>query len=165
MRVASDIGGTFTDLVYLDEETGQVGIAKTDTTPPNFEQGVINSINKANFTKDEVNFFVHGTTVIINALTERTGAKTGLITTRGFRDVLELGRSNRADIYNVYYRKPVPFVPRYLRLEVDERCNYKGEELRPLNEDDVRACLKQFKKEGVEAIAVCFLHSYANPFQ
>ena len=163
MRVASDIGGTFTDLVYLDEETGQVGIAKTDTTPPNFEQGVINSINKANFTKDEVNFFVHGTTVIINALTERTGAKTGLITTRGFRDVLELGRSNRADIYNVYYRKPVPFVPRYLRLEVDERCNYKGEELRPLNEDDVRACLKQFKKEGVEAIAVCFLHSYANP--
>ncbi|MGB4504917.1 MAG: hydantoinase/oxoprolinase family protein, partial [Syntrophaceticus sp.] len=163
MRVASDIGGTFTDLVYLDEETGQVGIAKTDTTPPNFEQGVINSINKANFTKDEVNFFVHGTTVIINALTERTGAKTGLITTKGFRDVLELGRSNRADIYNVYYRKPVPFVPRYLRLEVEERCNYKGEELVPLNEDDVRACLRQFKKEGVEAIAVCFLHSYANP--
>lgn len=163
MRVASDIGGTFTDLVYLDEETGQVGIAKTDTTPPNFEQGVINSINKANFTKDEVNFFVHGTTVIINALTERTGAKTGLITTKGFRDVLELGRSNRADIYNVYYRKPVPFVPRYLRLEVEERCNYKGEELVPLNEDDVRACLRQFKKEGVDAIAVCFLHSYANP--
>lgn len=163
MRVASDIGGTFTDLVYLDEETGQVGIAKTDTTPPNFEQGVINSINKANFTKDEVNFFVHGTTVIINALTERKGAKTGLITTKGFRDVLELGRSNRADIYNVYYRKPVPFVPRYLRLEVEERCNYKGEELVPLNEDDVRVCLRQFKKEGVEAIAVCFLHSYANP--
>ncbi len=163
MRVASDIGGTFTDLVYLDEETGQVGIAKTDTTPPNFEQGVINSIEKANFTKDEINFFVHGTTVIINALTERTGAKTGLITTKGFRDVLELGRSNRADIYNVYYRKPVPFVPRYLRLEVEERCNYKGEELVPLNEDDVRACLRQFKKEGVEAIAVCFLHSYANP--
>lgn len=163
MRIASDIGGTFTDLVYLDEETGQVGIAKTDTTPPNFEQGVINSIQKANFTKDEVNFFVHGTTVIINALTERKGAKTGLITTKGFRDVLELGRSNRADIYNVYYRKPVPFVPRYLRLEVEERCNYKGEELVPLNEDDVRACLRQFKKEGVEAVAVCFLHSYANP--
>jgi len=163
MRVASDIGGTFTDLVYLNEETGQVGIAKTDTTPPNFEQGVINSLKKAKLTEEEINFFVHGTTVIINALTERTGAKTGLITTKGFRDVLELGRSNRADIYNVYYSKPVPFVPRYLRLEVKERYNYKGEELVPLNEDDVRACLEYFKKEGVEAIAVCFLHSYANP--
>jgi len=163
MRVASDIGGTFTDLVYLDEETGRVGIAKTDTTPPNFEKGVIKSIQKANFAKDEVNFFVHGTTVIINALTERKGAKTGLITTKGFRDVLELGRSNRADIYNVYYRKPTPFVPRYLRLEAEERCNYKGEELVPLNEDQVRACLALFKKEGVEAVAVCFLHSYANP--
>ncbi|OIQ54668.1 acetophenone carboxylase gamma subunit [Moorella thermoacetica] len=163
MRVATDIGGTFTDLVYLDEDTGRVGVAKTDTTPPEFEQGVINAIKKAGLTETGINFFVHGTTVIINALTERKGAKTGLITTRGFRDVLELGRSNRADIYNVYYKKPVPFVPRYLRLEVEERINYKGEVLVPLKEDDVRRCIAQFKKEGVEAIGICFLHSYANP--
>ncbi|WP_338826964.1 hydantoinase/oxoprolinase family protein [Neomoorella thermoacetica] len=163
MRVATDIGGTFTDLVYLDEDTGRVGVAKTDTTPPEFEQGVINAIKKAGLTETGINFFVHGTTVIINALTERKGAKTGLITTKGFRDVLELGRSNRADIYNVYYKKPVPFVPRYLRLEVEERINYKGEVLVPLKEDDVRRCIAQFKKEGVEAIGICFLHSYANP--
>lgn len=163
MRVATDIGGTFTDLVYLDEDTGRVGVAKTDTTPPEFEQGVINAIKKAGLTETGINFFVHGTTVIINALTERKGARTGLITTRGFRDVLELGRSNRADIYNVYYKKPVPFVPRYLRLEVEERINYKGEVLVPLKEDDVRRCIAQFKKEGVEAIGICFLHSYANP--
>ncbi|OIQ62690.1 hydantoinase/oxoprolinase family protein [Neomoorella thermoacetica] len=163
MRVATDIGGTFTDLVYLDEDTGRVGVAKTDTTPPEFEQGVINAIKKAGLTETGINFFVHGTTVIINALTERKGAKTGLITTKGFRDVLELGRSNRADIYNVYYKKPVPFVPRYLRLEVEERINYKGEVLVPLKEDDVRRCIAQFKKEDVEAIGICFLHSYANP--
>jgi N-methylhydantoinase A len=146
MRVATDIGGTFTDLVYLDENTGRVGVAKTDTTPPEFEQGVINAIKKAGIPEAGINFFVHGTTVIINALTERKGARTGLITTKGFRDVLELGRSNRADIYNVYYKKPVPFVPRYLRLEVEERVNYKGEVLIPLNEEDVRRCIAQFKK-------------------
>jgi N-methylhydantoinase A len=111
----------------------------------------------------DTTFFVHGSTIIINALTERKGVKTGLITTRGFRDVLAITRANRPDIYNMYYTKPEPFVPRYLRLEVRERVNYKGEELEPLNEDDVRQAAELFKKEGIEAIAVCFLHSYANP--
>ena len=163
MRVATDIGGTFTDLVYLDEATGEVGTAKVATTPANFAQGVVETLRKAKLNGPDTRFFVHGSTVIINALTERKGVKTGLITTKGFRDVLEITRANRPDIYNMYYTKPKPFVPRYLRLEVEERVNYKGEELVPLNHDDVRRAVERLKAEGVEAIAVCFLHSYANP--
>lgn len=163
MRVASDIGGTFTDLTYLDEETGEVGVMKAPTTPANFAEGVVETLRRADLSASETNFFVHGSTVIINALTERKGVKTGLLTTKGFRDVLEIGRANRPDIYNMYYTKPKPFVPRYLRQEARERVNYKGQELEPLNEEDVRRAVHQFKEEGVEAIAVCFLHAYANP--
>lgn len=163
MRVATDIGGTFTDLVYLDEETGAVGVTKAPSTPANFAEGVINTLVKAQFEAAETSFFVHGSTVIINALTERSGVKTGLITTRGFRDVLEIGRANRPDIYNMAYAKPRPFVPRYLRLEARERVDHRGEVLEPLDEADVRAAVEVFRQEGVEAIAICFLHSYANP--
>jgi N-methylhydantoinase A len=163
VRVATDIGGTFTDLVYLDEQSGRVGTAKVDTTPPDFERGVLDVMQKAELDPKAIEFFVHGTTVIINAITERTGAKTALITTKGFRDVLEITRANRPDIYNFYYTKPKPFVPRYLREEVTERVNYKGEILTPLDEGEVRRVVEQLRKEGVEAIAVCFLHSYSNP--
>ena len=141
MRVASDIGGTFTDLTYLEEETGEVGMMKVATTPTNFAEGVVETLRKAELTVSDTNFFVHGSTVIINALTERKGVKTGLITTKGFRDVLEIGRANRPDIYNMYYTKPKPFVPRYLRLEAEERINFKGQELAPLNEEDVRKAI------------------------
>ncbi len=163
MRVASDIGGTFTDLAYLDERTGRVGTTKVATTPTNFAEGVVETLRKAELTVPDTNFFVHGSTVIINALTERKGVKTGLITTKGFRDVLEITRANRPDVYNMYYTKPKPFVPRYLRQEVEERVNYKGQELTPLDQDDVRRAVEKLKAEGVEAIAVCFLHSYADP--
>ncbi|MGH2619814.1 MAG: hydantoinase/oxoprolinase family protein [Anaerolineales bacterium] len=163
MRVASDIGGTFTDLAYLDESTGKVGMAKVSTTPADYAQGVVETLRRAQLSVPGTSYFVHGSTVIINALTERKGVKTGLITTKGFRDVLEIGRANRPDIYNMYYTKPKPFVPRYLRLEVAERVNYKGEVLTPLSEADVRAAVEQLRAEGVEALAVCFLHSYANP--
>ena len=162
MRVASDIGGTFTDLIYLDEVTGEIGMSKASTTPHNFAVGVEDTLEKSGINVADTTFFVHGSTIIINALTERKGVKTGLITTKGFRDVLAITRANRPDIYNMYYAKPEPFVPRYLRLEVRGRVNYKGEELEPLNEDDVCRAVESFKKEGVEAIAVCFLHSYAN---
>jgi N-methylhydantoinase A len=162
VRVATDIGGTFTDLIYLDEATGEVGMTKASTTPHNFAIGVEDTLEKSGIHVPDTTFFVHGSTIIINALTERKGVKTGLITTKGFRDVLAITRANRPDIYNMYYTKPKPFVPRYLRLEVRERVNYKGEELEPLNEDDVRQAAEFFKKEGIEAIAVCFLHSYAN---
>lgn len=162
MRVATDIGGTFTDLVYVDKN-GTIGIAKSNTTPPNFEKGVLDVIEKAGVKREQLSMFIHGTTVIINALTERKGAKTGLITTKGFRDILEIARGNRPDLFNVRYKKPEPFVERHLRLEVDERLNYKGEILSPLRREDIEKCVKYFKKEGVEAIAISYMHSYVNP--
>jgi N-methylhydantoinase A len=163
MRVASDIGGTFTDLVCLDEQTGRMGVSKASTTPRDFAEGVIETLRKADVSVPDTSFFVHGCTVVINALTERKGAKTGLITTKGFRDVLEITRANRPDLYNMYYTKPKPFVPRQYRLEVEERMSCKGEELVPLKEAHVRQAVEYFRKEGIQTIAVCFLHSYANP--
>ena len=162
MRVATDIGGTFTDLVYVDQE-GKVQVDKSHTTPPNFEQGVIDVLDKASIDHKSITSFIHGTTVIINSLTERKGAKTGLITTKGFRDVLEIARGNRPDLFNIRYQKPVPFVERYLRQEVEERLNYKGEVLTPLDAEDIKQVVKYFKNEKVEAIAISFLHSYVNP--
>lgn len=162
MRVATDIGGTFTDLVYVDD-SGQVEVAKSHTTPPNFEQGVMDVLDKSEINKESISTFIHGTTVIINALTERKGAKTGLITTKGFRDVLEIARGNRPDLFNIRYQKPEPFIERYLRKEVDERLNYKGEVLSPLNTEQVKEIVEYFKNENVEAIAVAYLHSYVNP--
>lgn len=162
MRVATDIGGTFTDLVYVDEK-GKVGIAKGETTPPHYENGVIEVMTKCELQPADIRSFIHGTTVIINALTERKGAKTGLITTKGFRDVLEIGRGNRPDLFNIRFEKPTPFVPRYLRREVNERLNYKGEVIVELNPDEVKSIVDAFQKEGVEAIAVCYLHAYSNP--
>lgn len=161
MRVATDIGGTFTDIVYIDD-SGKVCVNKSHTTPPNFEQGVLNVIRKCDINAQDIKDLTHGTTVVINALTERKGAKTGLITTKGFRDILEIGRGNRPDLFNFNFKKPQPFVPRYLRLEVEERMDYQGNELQPLNEADVIKCVEKFKKEGVEAIAIVFLHSYVN---
>ena len=161
MRVATDIGGTFTDIVYIDD-SGKVCVNKSHTTPPNFEQGVIDVIEKCDIDSKAVKDLTHGTTVVINALTERKGAKTGLITTKGFRDIIEIGRGTRPDLFNFNFKKPQPFVPRYLRLEVEERLDYQGNELVPLNEEDVRACAEALKKEGVEAIAIVFLHSYVN---
>lgn len=108
LRVAVDIGGTFTDFVCLDETTGKIIEEKTHTTPDNFARGVEDAIDIAGINLEEVNYFVHGTTVVINAVTERSGAKTALLTTKGFRDVLDIGRANRPDMYNYFYKKPVP---------------------------------------------------------
>src|SRR5699024_7201489 len=136
MRVATDIGGTFTDLVYVDDE-GHIRVDKSHTTPPNFEEGVMNVLQKSGIDNESITGFIHGTTIIINALTERKGAKTGLITTNGFRDVLEIARGNRPDLFNIRYKKPTPFIEPYLRQEVDERMNYKGEVLKELNSHDI----------------------------
>ncbi|NRG45044.1 hydantoinase/oxoprolinase family protein [Bacillus sp. CRN 9] len=162
MRVATDIGGTFTDLVYVNED-GEIGVAKSHTTPPNFENGVIDVVEKSGVDYSDIKTFIHGTTVIINTLTERKGVKTGLITTKGFRDVLEIARGNRPDLFNLMYQKPQPFVERFLRQEVEERLNYKGEVVTPLREEDVTTIIEYFKKEKVAAIAVSFLHAYINP--
>jgi len=166
IRVATDVGGTFTDLVCFetDRTTGESRIvtAKSDTTPPNFEQGVLNVLAKGGVDPATVDFLAHGTTVVINALTERKGVRVGLITTEGFRDTLEIARGNRPDFFNLHYEKPKPFVPRYLRRELPGRVTYKGEVLQPLDLSGLPAILDDFRKEGVEAIAICFLHSYAN---
>src|SRR5690606_8153579 len=122
MRVATDIGGTFTDLVYVDDE-GKIGMAKSHTTPPNFEKGVMDVIEKTGIDPHAIDTFIHGTTVIINALTERKGVKAALGSTNGVRGVLQAGRGNRPDLSKDRYKKPGPVVPRYLRLEVGESRN------------------------------------------
>lgn len=162
MKVTTDIGGTFTDLLYVDNE-GEFHFDKAHTTPPNFEQGVLNVVKQSGIDYEAISMFIHGSTVVINTLTERKGSKVGLITTKGTRDVLEIARGNRPDLYNFKYQKPAPFVERYLRLEVQERLNYKGEIVEDLVEEDVIAAVNKFKDEGVEAIAVSLLHSYKNP--
>lgn len=162
MRIATDIGGTFTDLLYVDNE-GNIGFEKAHSTPPEYEKGVIEVINQSKLDFKSIEMFIHGSTVVINTLTERKGAKVGLITTKGTRDVLEIARGNRPDLYNFKYEKPKPFVERYLRKEVDERLNYKGEIVRPLHPKEIEDIIVSFKNEGVEAIAVSLLHSYKNP--
>ena len=162
-RLAIDIGGTFTDLVALDEGTGEIVLEKALTTPVNFADGVTDTMRKAGLDPRRVEQFVHGTTVVINALTERRGAKVALITTQGFRDILEIQRANRTDMYNLLYEKPKPFVPRCFRFEVPERVNHRGDVLTPLDEDAVREMTERCQALGIEAIAVCYLNAYANP--
>jgi N-methylhydantoinase A len=162
LRVATDIGGTFTDLVFVTPD-GEVVTGKSHTTPAQFEQGVMDVISANDITPGEFESFVHGTTIVINAITERKGAKVGLLTTEGFRDIIEIGRGTRPDFFNLEYRKPEPFVDRYLRREVRERINYKGVETTPLDLSGLPAILDDFRAEGVEAIAISFINSYANP--
>ena len=164
VRVAIDVGGTFTDLCGLNEVTGEYTFVKDSTTPENYAAGVINVVVKSGIKGEVMNRFIGtGSTMVINALTEKKGAKTVLVTTKGFRDVLELQRSNRTDIYNMLYQKPIPFVPRRFRYEVDERTGYDGKEMRPLNKDDVLKIAEACNDNGAEAIAIAFYNAYANP--
>ena len=167
IRIATDVGGTFTDLVCFrsDPETGasSISTAKVSTTPPNYEKGVLEVLEKGKVDPAATEFLAHGTTVVINALTERKGVKVGLITTQGFRDILEIARGNRPDFFNLHYEKPKPFVPRYLRRELPGRMSYRGEIMEPLDLADLAGILQDFKEDHVQAIAICFLHSYANP--
>jgi len=162
IRVAVDIGGTFTDLVAEDPAGGVVR-AKALTTPDGLERGVLAALAQSAVPAHEIAVFVHGTTVVINTVTQRTGAATALVTTRGFRDVLEIGRANRPDLYNLAYRKPAPFVPRRLRFEAGERIMHTGEVLQPLDETDLAGVARRIADAGVAAVAVCFLHAWANP--
>ena len=160
-RLATDIGGTFTDLVYFDEENATLDIAKSLTTPKDLTQGVVDTIEIASFDHTAVDFFVHGGTTVINAITERKGARTALVTTAGFRDVLEIARGNRPDLYNLRFKKEQPFVPRLLRFEVGERVDGQGNVMQALNVSDLDHVIERCRAEQVEAIAIQFLHSYA----
>jgi N-methylhydantoinase A len=161
MRIAVDIGGTFTDLVAVDDD-GQVFRSKSLTTPDDLARGIDDCLKGAKVEVADASFFVHGSTVTINAVLEHKGARTGLLTTKGFRDVYEIGRGNRPEGYNLFFKRPVPLVPRDLRLEVDERLYATGEVLTPLDEQSAAAAIGALKKTGVESVAVCLLHSYAN---
>lgn len=166
-RLGCDIGGTFTDFVLLNEEKGEIAINKCLTTPADPSEGVEIGIRQlmdrvGNFV-DELSEIIHGTTLVINAIIERKGAKTGLITTKGFADVLELGREWRYDPYDIFAEYPEPLVPRPLRKEVRERISADGRVLIPLERHDVVRTLHELKKENIESLAVCLINSFVNP--
>lgn len=163
--VATDVGGTFTDLVqFCSDDSGRqvIKTAKSDTTPPSFEKGVLNVLDKAAIDISDIDLMSHGTTVVINALTERKGDKTALITTTGFRDVLEIGRGNRPDFFNLNFKKPEPFIPRAHRYEITERINHFGEIETAVDIAALDGIVAQLKANGIKAVAVCLLNSYKN---
>ena len=166
-RLGCDIGGTFTDFVLVNNETGEFHTNKCLTTPSDpsdaIEQGVRELGETLPGFLDNVDEIIHGTTLVINAIIERKGARTGLITTKGFRDVLELGREKRYDAYDIFSEYPDPIVPRYDRAEIDERLRFDGKILKDVDEKEVLAVLEKFKTDGIESIAVCFINSYENP--
>jgi N-methylhydantoinase A len=159
--VGVDVGGTFTDLIVVDETTGNVRIAKVPTTVRNQAEGVLAALREAGDTPAAIRIFVHGTTTATNALLERKGAVAGLITTRGFRDVLELGRRTRPTPYGLKGSFE-PLIPRDLRLEVPERMDAEGQEVVPLDEEAVRRAAEALRAAGAESLVIHFIHSYVN---
>ena len=167
MRLGVDVGGTFTDFVLLDDETGDIRVNKCLTTSGNpsdaIEQGMLELQQTAPNVIAELDELIHGTTLVINAIIERKGARTGLITTRGFRDTLELGREIRYAPYDIFAEFPQPLAARHLRLEVNERVRADGSVLQPLDHAEACAVVRQLVELGVESIAVCLLNSFENP--
>jgi N-methylhydantoinase A len=163
MIVAIDIGGTFTDLIGFDERTQRFIEAKSLTTPRHLVQGVIDCIDKSGIDAGAMDELIHGSTIAINTLIERTGAKTGLVVTRGTRDVYIIGRGNRPEAYNLFFHRHRPLVPRHLTREIDERLLSSGDVHEPLDRESVAAACRTLAAAEVEAVAVCFLHSYVNP--
>ncbi|SBT54969.1 hydantoinase/oxoprolinase family protein [Micromonospora narathiwatensis] len=163
IRAAVDIGGTFTDVVAYHEHTGELLLGKALSTPRDLIQGVFDGLTAAEVPLDELAVLIHGSTIVVNALIERRGARTALVTTAGFRDVYEIGRINRPDAFNLSFTRHRPLVPRDLIFEVPERMAADGTVLRPLDEDQARATARRLARLGVEAVAVLLLHAYRNP--
>jgi len=166
-RLGIDIGGTFTDGVLVDEATGSISLVKVDSTPRDPSIGFMDAVTKilarAKVRPEAVGFVVHGTTVATNTIIEGKGARVGLLATEGFRDLLEIAFQTRPSLYDVFYDKPKPLVPRYLCLGVPERIDAEAVVQAPLDEPALRAAARTLRAEGVEAIAVCFLHAYRSP--
>ena len=162
--VGIDVGGTFTDVIVFDEETGKVQLNKVPSTPKDPTEGVLNALQEAKVNLAQVRRFIHGTTVATNAIVERKGAKTALITTKGFRDTIEICGNKRytGGLLNPKWVRMKPLIPRPLRFEVNERILYTGEVLTDLKDDEVLATIEKFRELKIESIAVCFLHSYIN---
>jgi N-methylhydantoinase A len=166
-RLGVDIGGTFTDLVVIDETTGAARVGKILTTPKDpahaVEQGIAALLEESRTAAGAVRAVVHGTTLATNALIERKGARTALLTTEGFRDALEIRHEGRYDMYDLFIDPPAPLVPRHLRREVRERLLADGSVRDPLDVHGARRVIAELVSEGVEAIAICLLHAYVNP--
>jgi N-methylhydantoinase A len=166
-RVSVDVGGTFTDVGLYDEQDKKIWITKVPSTPKDQSVGVENGIKKIvqrlGIRYEDISYLIHGTTVATNALLERKGAKTALITTEGFRDIFEIGNQTRPNLYNFWTKRPKPPIPRYLIFELPERVLYNGEVVKKLDENEAKRVTEKLKQEKIESIAVCFLHSYINP--
>ncbi len=163
-----DTGGTHTDLVLVGRDSGQIWTAKVPTTPADPLKGILHGIDRilgeSRSSLSELDELIYGTTLVTNMLVQHQAVKTALVTTRGFRDVLEIGRAYRSgNIYDIQFERQPPLVPRHLRMEVTERVNFRGEILQPLDEENCRAVVRALKARGVTSIAVCFLHSYIYP--
>ena len=164
-----DIGGTFTDIIIFDQATGQVHKAKELTTHDDPARGVITGLRKAldgtgvKVPPSDIFRTVHATTLFTNSLIERKGAVTGLVTTEGFRDALEIGRERKYELYDIFIAKPTPLVPRDLRLEATERMDAQGNVVTPLDEAGLLDAVTALVDAGVESLAIVFLHAYANP--
>ena len=163
VSIGIDVGGTFTDLVAYDRATGQYRVHKLRSVPANPMVAMVIGLAEMGISASEVEVFAHGTTVTTNAVIQKQGAKTALITTLGFRDILQLRRTNRAEVYNLQWTPPEELVPRNLRGEVNERTDAEGRVLRAVDPDEVRHLVQSFVDQEVEAVAVVFLHSYLNP--
>src|SRR5262245_3481523 len=165
-RVGVDIGGTFTDVVLADERGGRLTVTKVPTTPRDFTRGVLDALGAAMQSRGlapaDAGFLGHATTVVTNALLEGTGARTALVTTRGLRDVLELRRSARASLYDLFQDAPAVLVPRHHRLEVTERVDAQGSIVEPLCLGDVDAAIDFIRRHDIEAVAVCLLFAFLN---
>src|SRR6516162_5363329 len=166
-RAGIDIDGTFTDLILIDDATGELTVGKVLTTPADPSRAVADvlsdALERAAAPAESVRHVIHGTTLVTNAVIERKGARTALLTTRGYRDAYEIAREHRYDLYDLFLEMPTPLVPRYLRLEVDERVYADGSVARAPDPDAVARLVAELRDKDIEAIAVCFIHSYANP--
>ncbi len=161
-RVAVDVGGTFTDICIMDEESGAIRIEKTSSTPHDPMQAILNGIEQAKIDLAEVTMFSHGTTVATNALITRRIPRTAMVCTEGFRDVVEIRRSNKEDLWDTYKDVAKPYVPRRDRLTVLERVDADGKVMTPLDEAGARRVAEVLKKRDVKSVAVCFMNSYVN---
>jgi N-methylhydantoinase A len=161
IRLAADIGGTFTDIAVFDEHTGALTFGKVLSTPQRLVDGIGKGVEKAGSDFRSAGLFLHGSTIAINTILERTGAKTALLITEGFRDIYEIGRINRPDAYNLFFKKHVPLIERARRFEVKERVLADGEIERPLEEAEIAALGERLEKMGIEATAILFLNCYA----
>jgi N-methylhydantoinase A len=161
-RIAIDVGGTFVDYVLLDEDTGEITIEKQLSTPERLVEEVLAGLSRLPVDTAAVGRIFHGTTVVVNAIVQERGVQVGLLTTAGFRDVLEIGRASRPELYNPLYREPPALVPRHLRREVAGRLDNNGREIAPLDVDGLDDACDALVEAGCAAIAICFLHSYAN---